>query len=478
MVRLSGLLDWRAPESLASVYRTVGRVVLVAAALIPFAVATAQAKAVASPTSSALPAPLRAGAARVDITPPPSMLPAARGITPFASVHDPLYVRALAFDTGKEKAVLISVDAVILGGTDELLDDVSRELKIPRDHIFMNATHDHSTPVMLGPSPAAGAPPTYFSIVRKGVADAALQAFARLRPARIGYRTGKAYVNVNRDEKIGDHYTMGYAPEGPSDKTVAVLTVTDLADKPIAIYANYAVHGVVMFGSKTNNGQYEISGDLPGATSRYVEEQMGGDVVALWTPGAAGDQNPLFTSAYVTKDGSKDSGVGGWTLLNSQARRLGDEILRVARDTTDTVDRLGIRVRTGALMCPAQRPPGAAANINAKDPAPGKLEAVAPAPVRIPLTLMTIGDVALVGVGGELYTEIGQAVKARSPFHDTIVVTLLPDGVGYIPSDRAYTLPSEKAVTALMKPGCAETGIPATIASMANDLLQEERAGK
>jgi hypothetical protein len=35
-------------------------------------------------------------------------------------------------------------------------------------------------------------------------------------------------------------------------------------------------------------------------------------------------------------------------------------------------------------------------------------------------------------------------------------VTLLPNKVGYIPTDKAYVLPSEKAVGNPIKPGCAE----------------------
>ncbi|GGL35273.1 hypothetical protein GCM10010983_35340 [Caulobacter rhizosphaerae] len=413
--------------------------------------------------------PLRAGAARVDITPTPSVLP--------ASIHDPLFVRTLILDSGKDKVLLVSIDSPGLARTDELLDSLAKELQVPRDHILMAATHDHSAPFMA----LGDAPYPYFDLIKKGVLDAARQANARLRPARIGYRTGKAYVNSNRDEKIAGRYTMGYAPEGPSDKTVAVMAVTDMAGKPIAVYANYAVHGVVMFFSKTKDGQLEITGDLPGATSRYVEEHLGPDVVALWTSGAAGDQNPIFTSVYLTQDGAfKDSGVGGWTLLDAQARRLGEEIVRVVNATSDTTDSAELKVRTTVLVCPGQAPakPGAPPLPAATSWAPTKVEMVDGAPVKIPLTLMTVGDIALAGVGGEVFTEIGMAVKAQSPFDRTMVVTHLPGNVGYIPTDRAFALPSEKALTATMKPGCADPGIPATFKDMAAGLLVEGKTEK
>jgi hypothetical protein len=357
-----------------------------------------------------------------------------------------------------------------------LRDSIARELKMPRENILMSATHDHNTPIMVN---APGAR-SYFDLVKEGVLDAVRQSHARLKPARIGYRTGKAYINTNRDEKIGDRYTMGYAPEGPSDKTVAVVTVTDLAGKPIAIYANYAVHGVVMFFSMTKDGANEITGDLPGATSRYVEETLGDGVVALWSGGAAGDQNPIFMSAHRGRDGGiADYGAAGWALLDAQAGRLGQEIVRVSRETSNTVDEAAFGVRTGSLSCPGQKPREGAAAVP-PDRSWGRvtMDMVDSDPVTIPLSVMTIGDIAFVGIGGELFSEIGMKVKAMSPFDRTIVVTNASESVGYIPSERGYALPSEKALGNRIKPGCAEAGIPATISDMAVQLVPRGRAAK
>lgn len=428
---------------------------------------------VLTPVAAASADPLRAGAAKVDITPPTSMLPVA-SLLKLNAIHDPVYARLLLLDNGKDKLALISVDAIILANTDELLGSISRELKIPRDHILMSATHDHSAPIV-------GLPGAYFDLVKKSIIDAARQAAARARPARIGYRTGRAYVNVNRDEKIDGRYTMGHAPDGPSDKTVAVLTVTDTTGKPIAVYANYAVHGVVMFASRTKNGEVEISGDLPGATSQLVEERLGNGTVALWTSGAAGDQNPLFTSVRLAEGGKfEDYGPGGWTLMDAQARRLGEEIVRLVRETGDTTDSAEFKVATTSLTCPGRKPvkPGAPVEPRAASWAPASVEMVDADPVHIPLTWITIGDIALAGIGGELFTEIGMGIKAQSPFSHTMVVTNLPNGIGYIPSDRAYTLPSEKALTNQLKPGCADQGIPATFRTMATALTSPAGAPK
>lgn len=404
---------------------------------------------------------LRAGAARVEITPPPDIFP--------ALVHDPIFVRALMLASGKDRLLLLSVDSPGLARTDELLDSLSAEFRIPRDHIFMAATHDHSAPFMSLP----GTYP-YFDFVRMRMLEAVRQAEGRLEPARIGYRTGKAYVNVNRDEKAGDHYILGFNPDGPSDKTVAVMTVANAAGKPIAVYANYAVHGVVMFFSRTKDGQVEITGDLPGATSRLIEDRLGKDVVALWTSGAAGDQNPVYTSARFTRErGLEDFGAGGWTLMEAQARRLGEEIVRVVGETSDLSASAAIAVRTATLTCPGQKPakPNAPAEPGPTSWGPTRVPMVDADPVNIALTLATVGDIALAGVGGELYTEIGMAVKARSPFERTMVVTHLPGNAGYIPSDRAFAMPSEKAMTAGMKAGCADAAIPGMFETMGDELI-------
>ena len=53
--------------------------------------------------------------------------------------------------------------------------------------------------------------------------------------------------------------------------------------KPIAVLLNYGIEPVVYAIAKT-----EVSGDVPGATSRYVEEMLGGGVVALFTVGSPG----------------------------------------------------------------------------------------------------------------------------------------------------------------------------------------------
>src|SRR5262249_2479644 len=52
--------------------------------------------------------------------------------------------------------------------------------------------------------------------------------------------------------------------------------------------------------------------------------------------------------------------------------------------------------------------------------------------------VILIGDIALVGVPGEFFTQLGQEIKRRSPFRYTYVFQLANDYVGYIPDARAF----------------------------------------
>src|SRR5262249_46491556 len=68
----------------------------------------------------------------------------------------------------------------------------------------------------------------------------------------------------------------------------AVMKIESLSGDPIAVYYNYAMHGVAV-------GQLDlVSGDAPGTTSKYIEDSFDDKIVALWSSGAAGDQNPIY----------------------------------------------------------------------------------------------------------------------------------------------------------------------------------------
>src|SRR5262249_24537780 len=135
-----------------------------------------------------------------------------------------------------------------------------------------SAVHDHGAPTL----PATNATPAqtiYINSVETRAVEAVSRAKSQLQPAPFGIGTADAYLNINsREFSDGRGRWLGFNERGPSDKTVTVVRFEALAGKPIAFWINYGVHAVVM-----GPDNYQIAGDLAGATSRFVEEHYRGN---------------------------------------------------------------------------------------------------------------------------------------------------------------------------------------------------------
>jgi hypothetical protein len=413
----------------------------------------------------AMGAPLRVGAAKADITPPASMfpIPGYQGRTTFVGVHDPVFARALVVDNGAMQAAIIAVEVTRILEPLPLKKRVSAAIGIPADRIMIAATHDHNSPT-AGPAnlPLEGKIGEYYKVMEKGIIDAALDAKSKLQPARMGIGRGKSFVNVNRDERVGERYVVGADFEGPSDKTVEVIRFDNLNGDPIAIFTNYGVHGDVMFLVKTKDGGDEITGDLPGVAARYVENYYKDKVVAVWTPGSAGDQEV----AFMPKSGGLNPGAAAWAVLDVQSVRLGREIVRVADQTRATVSDVRIFAAEKTATCPGQKV------TRGQNGAPAKLEDAPP--VDLELSLIMLNDIALGGVSGEVVTRIGDSLKKASPFGNTIMVSHANGTVGYIPDDSSYPRQTFEVLSSPFKSGCTEP----TIVNGLVDMMKSYAAAK
>jgi hypothetical protein len=409
--------------------------------------------------------PLRVGAAKVDVTPAPNELPK-NGY----GVLDHLYARAIVLDNGAATAALITVDA---GGIAEPMwqavsQSIAKDLGIPATHVLLTATHTHSAGGQRGPDYA------------QKIVEAVRLARQRLVPARVGYGTGESYINVNRqiiDPKTG-RWWEGPNREGPSDKTVAVVKFETVSGEPIAVYYNYAVHGVI-------TGQLDqVSGDIPGATSRYIEESFDDKVVAVWSNGAGGDQNPIYyqqtydlrdirTKEYASRgidisnamppggQGLNRSDPGVARLMNQQRQMassmgqfLGEEVLYVTRGIARLDSTVPIAAATTKVTCP-----GRERTNEGRAGFEGTYKDAAAVDIR--LGLLRLGDVMIGAVNAEVFNPIAQRLKRESPFKATMMTTLTNGSArsGYIPDDESYGKFTFEVLSSRLKPGCAETAI-------------------
>jgi hypothetical protein len=385
---------------------------------------------------------LRVGTAKVDITPTDPSQVTTLWEVPFTGIHDRTYARVIVLDNGATAAAIVAIDTVELTKGESLVDRIAKEAGIPASNIILAASHDHSAPMWSlvnaegqrksGPGGAA-----FLAKVSDDLVAGVGLAKANMQPARVGAGCGTADVNINRDELTPHGYIFGRNPSGPSDKTVWVMKFESLSGEPLALLVNYAVHATVIGPSNSL-----LSGDLPGAMSRYVEQHYGGKVVALWTSGAAGDQHPvIFTDGVDTQTSYKDVDVLG--------QILGEEAVRVADGIRATNDRPEIWGREKFTSCPGKK-----AITGPRPDGPAAVEDTGPVGLR--LGVLMIDKTALTQVSAEVVTRIYWELRQQSPYTNTILMTLVNGRAGYIPDDASYDLQTQEAVGSSFKRGCGE----------------------
>jgi hypothetical protein len=372
----------------------------------------------ATPSIAAEGGTLKIGLARTDITPekPVTMAGYASRKDLSTGVHDPLSARVMVFASGDDRLVLVSVDLIgFYSGTAEFLRTaLLDEFDLEPSQLFLSAIHTHAGP-RLGTSKERAHPNNveYTLSLKDKLIEVIRQAHEELQPAAIGIGVGYSPVGSNRRElrvrESGEtDIVLGRNPYGPTDKEVLVMKATNRDGELLAVAFDYATHATCL-GTKN----YQISGDVLGLAEQFVEKIMGPDVIAPAFAGASGDIDPWFRvlPAINTEPGWVPEPV----LLGTF---LGEEVVHVCRriDRTESTGR--IATDFAALELPA-KPRENASEDDSK-----------PAPFSV--TVARVGDVAFVGLGGEVLTEIGMAIKAGSPCEHTFVITHCNGASGYL----------------------------------------------
>lgn len=404
----------------------------------------------------------KVGAAKVNITPSEKDLgPNSLGI------RDSIYCRAIVIDNGMTKAALVTVS----GNQNErvwkaISERIESELGIPGVNLVLSSTHSHSSGRVMD--------------LEEKIFAAVREAYNKMQPARIGWGTGVSYINVNRNiiDPIKRSWWEGPNYDGHSDKTVYTITFEALDGTPIAVYYNYAMHAVIM-------GQSDmISGDVPDATSRYIEESFDNDIIAVWSEGACGDQNPIyFQQTFDLRDirikdyakrgedisNSMPPGGVGLDRNNPTVQRLlkeqemindafgvmlGEEVKRVMREVKRTSNIGKIKAAQNVLTFPGRK---------RTNQGRGGIEGtyVDGDSVTIRVGVLIIDDIAIGTVNGEMFNYIATEFIKESPYARTMMATITNGSAttGYIPDDASFGKNVFEVLSSRLKPGYAERGI-------------------
>ncbi|MBL9177607.1 MAG: hypothetical protein JNM65_06055 [Verrucomicrobiaceae bacterium] len=202
-------------------------------------------------------------------------------------VNDPCFAKALVLKSGETTAVLVTVDAVAIGGIGRIgngfLANVRKELGDLADEVIINASHCHG-------------------IVRNDLQQLVVQAVKdaakNLVPVKASAGNGsEGRISENRRMFLKDGtqidmrraYSMprdeDVVSTGPIDPQIGLLRLDRANGTPFAVVYQFACHPIMNPPSKGS------SADYPGFASKVIEEATG--AMAFFVQGCGGDINPV-----------------------------------------------------------------------------------------------------------------------------------------------------------------------------------------
>jgi len=366
---------------------------------------------------------LRAGVARIDITPKEPVTLSGYGSRKDLSkgVHDPLSARVVAFENNGKRLVLVSTDLLgFYGGTaEQFRKTILAKFNLRPAELFLTGIHTHAAPTLtLDKDKGHENNLKYTKTLEGRLAKVIGQALDSTAPVRIAAGIGYSPVGCNRREVRLDGsgwpkeaIKLGRNPYGPTDKQVLVAKIAKADGTPVAVLFDYATHATAL-GPKN----YQISGDVLGLAEQFVEKILGPDVIAPAFAGASGDIDPWYR--IVPGFNTESGWIAEPVLLGTL---LGEEVVHVYRNIKQTS--AAAKIESAFIAMPLPKKPDDDSNDKT---------------TYLNITAGRAGDIAFIGFGCEMCTEIGMAIKAASPFKHTFVITHCNGAAGYLPTKDMY----------------------------------------
>jgi hypothetical protein len=425
----------------------------------------------------------------------------------------PLEVTALALDDGVTRSVLCGVDACVITAPeiDALRGRIADACGCTLAGVLVNTQHTHLSPMacagnrhLVGDLTAETerAVTGYIGDLADAIVSVCRMAVDRLEPAAVAWALTEVDEAVNRRERTPDGRTvLGWNPANLVDRQLGAMQTRRPDGSAICTLVTYGCHPVT-----TGYDMSIYSSDYPGPLRDLVRQVSGGECVFFQA--SAGNVVPKVS---FTDDEHEAVRLG---------RRLALEALRAlagrpsgprevyTKPEASMVPIIAYRVRELPAAPPALAIAEHRVRIEFSDVAPleqvlaqragyeaaldearaaGDVGAIRVAMVGahwariteeairsgtvephvdVPMNAVRIGDGLLVTAPGETFSEIGMAVKERSPATPTIFCGYTNGMVGYVPSAGEYRFGGHEPVL-----GNRAAGTPAVVAPSADSVL-------
>ena len=448
---------------------------------------------------------LKVGFAAVNANPPLGIPVAGYYVPRFAQgfLND-IMVNALVLECGDKKIALISVDNCSIKAelSKPWMEEIEAVTGIPKDNIFLSATHTHTGPQIhaTGNKEEDKLICAYASFLGQRIVNAAQLALADTKPAKMGYIYGWAPERVAyiRRYMMKDGTTMTCPPIddpnidhalGTLDQRVNVLRFDREGGETIVL-VNYGLH------ADTTNGDM-ISADWPSWMAKTLDKALDG-VKTIFFNGAEGDVGS--TNVHPSSGDMNDTEISFDNEMKSPGmarfvgRAIAGSVLQVY-DKVCYVDVDSIDIMKKTVVVPSNMPKPEELPLakqywqwhlegrddlipyEAMELTTVVTEAMrmvmhehGPETYDVNLTAVKIGPVAMLGMPGEPFTDIGVEIKKAEGWDLVLPVCLTNGSIRYFPMQSAFDEGGYEARSCFFKAGVAERIIDGAL-----ELLSEIR---
>lgn len=398
--------------------------------------------------------------------------------------HDPLEAKAVVFRQGNQQVAFVFCDLIGIPASvsGPARDQAAQKTGIPASNILIHGTHSHTGPLYTGALrnhfhdlavEKHGTDPhevvDYAAFLIQRIVEAISQAQSAAQPVEL--RAGIAQqrgLSFNRRFHMKDgsvRFNPGklnpdmIRPCGPIDSDVGIVLLRSAgSEQNLAALTVFPLHLDTVGGT-------EYSADYPFYLERNLRTNQGNHFVSLFGNGTCGDINHIDVTNAVRQSGQEESA------------RIGAALAETVRQTLPSLQHL-----SGAKLAAKS----AIVNVSIQQYSPEEITQAKQDIFKVgtsqlpfldqvkvtkimnvqlrpsgtfPLEVQVFrfnDDLAIVSLPGEVFVELGLAIKRGSPFSTTLVIELCNDNPAYIPTKKAFAEGSYETVNSILQPGGGE----------------------
>lgn len=440
---------------------------------------------------------LKGGVAQIDITPPVGGRLAGHFYESLSTgIHDSLKAKAMVLHEGNEKFAFVFCDliGITLDISAPARAQASAKTGIPVKNILIAATHSHTGPLFYGfqhdyfhkkALRLHGEDPhekvDYAKFLISQIVKVIVKASDQVSPVDMEVGIGKQHdLSFNRRYYMKDGSVLFnpgplnpdiVGPAGPIDPDVGILLLRDARNQQYK-------GGLTVFAMHADGvGGTEISADYPFYLEQVLKNKFGQDFISAFAVGPSGDINhvnirkddPIYSPSHPSRFG----GILAETVIREVPK-------------LKTVNKPALTIRSAQIALPLQVPgktqidsarriihhlyevkesgeymarAGGESGDFLKRVEMSKyisLEGKGTSMLAEVQVFKIDAETAIVGLSGEIFVELGLAIKRRSPFKNTLIVTVCNEKMSYIPTKKAFREGSYEVTNSIVKPGSGE----------------------